>query len=101
MPGIKETTELMVAVNEVALFLVKTFKDGVDVGDFIAIWEKVTKDEEFKKVLEDAYKGYNLIPAEVKDLNLLEVADLVKLEMEYVAKIMDELKNKQKTPADI
>jgi hypothetical protein len=86
MPGDKETKEVLVAVNEVALVLVKQLKDGVGLDDFAAVYAKITGDAEFREKLYAAYEGISKVPAEVVDLDLGEVIDLVGTQVSYVPK---------------
>jgi hypothetical protein len=83
---VKETKDLLVAVNEVALVLVKQLKDGVGLDDFAAVFAKVTSDKEFQEKLAVAYEGAMQIPGEVVDLDLQEVVQLVGTQVEYVPK---------------
>lgn len=94
MAGIKETKELMVGVNEVGIFLLSIFKDGLQLKDFGALWDKLTNDEEFKKVLEAAYDNYEKIPEEASDLDVFEIIELSKMQADYVAKVVEEIKKK-------
>lgn len=82
----KEVKEVLVAANEVALVLVKQLKDGVDFGDFQAVYAKITADEEFRSKLAAAYEGVSNVPAEVIDLDLMEAVDLVGVQVSYVPK---------------
>lgn len=94
MTDIKETKELLVGLNEVAVFLISIFKDGFDLDDFGAIWDKLIKDEEFKKKLEAAYADAGKIPEEFTDLDLLESMEILKIQADYVTKIIEALKKK-------
>jgi hypothetical protein len=89
--GIKETKEAIVGINEVSLLLVSRFKDGIQVGDFVAFWASFQNDPEFKAKLQTAYEGYNNIPDEVKDISLAEASELISLEVQYVPKLVKAL----------
>ena len=93
MQGIKETKEMLVGVNEVSIFLISLFKDGLDLEDFSDIWNKLTCDEDFKKKIENAYEGCTKIPAEIKDLSVEEGMELLKIQADLVTKIADLFKN--------
>jgi hypothetical protein len=86
MPDVKDVKELLIGVNEVALVLVKQLKDGLDLGDFEAVFAKVTGDAEFRAKLEAAYEGVAKISDELADLDLNEVVDLVGTQVSYVPK---------------
>lgn len=85
--GIKETSELLVGVNEVALVVVKNFGKGV-VGEFEAFYQKLTSDPDFKAKVGAAYDNYQAIPGEIGDLDLSEGVSLVVLQASYVPKIV-------------
>jgi hypothetical protein len=51
--GIKETKELLIAGNEIGVFVVKHLKDGVQLEDFEAFYTKFITDVEFKNKLID------------------------------------------------
>jgi hypothetical protein len=87
----KELKELVVGVNEVSLCLISQFKDGVQVMDFVAFYEKLTSDAEFKSKVEAAYLGAQQIPAEVADLDAGEVVELVMVQAGYVPRLIDAL----------
>ena len=70
--SIKETKEFAVAIFAVAALLVERLKDGADLDDVLAVYEKLTKDTEFLAVITAAYEGYKLIPSEIKDIDLEE-----------------------------
>lgn len=90
--GIKETKEAIVGVNELSLVLIDRLKDGYQSSDLTALVQKLLMDAQFKKVLEDAAKGINDVPKELKDLSLTEGVEIVKLQMEFVPKILAALK---------
>ena len=90
--GTKETGEMLVGMNEVALFLISVFKDGAQFSDFGVIWDKLTKDDKFKEVIEKAYSGYEKIPGEIQDLDLSESMDLAVLQLGYIPKFAELLK---------
>lgn len=92
---VKETKEMLVAANELSLFMVGRLSDGVDFGDFTAFYEKMTKDEAFQKILRDAWEGRRKIKAEVGDIDFSEGIELVNLQASYVPKFINVLK---KTP---
>lgn len=92
MAGIKETKEALVGVNEVAIFLVSRLKDGVQVGDFTAMFDKLTQDTVFKAKMEAAYNGVALVPSEISDLDVNETVELSLTQLQYVPLIVAALK---------
>lgn len=88
---VKETTELLSAVNEIVILLVSRLKDGVDFQDFVAFYKKLTKDKEFVALLEKAYDGIEEIPEELKNLGLTDGIELTKVQIDYIPKILKSL----------
>lgn len=82
--GIKELKEAVIGTNEVALFTAERMSDGADFGDFKAFYDKLTKDEEFQKVLKEAWEGRQKIPKEVQDIDLAEGMELAQLQISYL-----------------
>lgn len=97
--GITESIEAIRALNVVSLLLLKRFRDGVDVDDFVAIWDKLKNDEEFKSVLEAGFDKYSEIPGEVKDIDLGEGLELLNVQIEYLPAILEAFKKEEKAPA--
>jgi hypothetical protein len=92
MESIKETKELILAVNVLSLYLVKVFKDGVQFSDFTDLYSKVMSDEAFKQKMLDAYRGVKEIPAELKDLDAREIIELTSLQLSFLPEIIDQIK---------
>lgn len=93
MAGVKETKELLVGVNELALILVARLKDGFQASeDIAAIIAKLQADEDFKAKMKAAYDGVAAIPDEVKDLDLAEGIELALAQAAYVPKILEAAK---------
>ena len=87
--GIKELMELLVAVNEIALFFLKKLMNGfqfTDVTDFI---QKITMDDEFKKIIGDAYDKRQEIPGEIKDIDMAEGLEIADKQLDYVPKYIE------------
>jgi hypothetical protein len=84
--GIKETKEVIVAANEIALLLVDRLKDGAQVGDVVAVVEKITQDQEFKDKLSAAFENIQKVPAELADLDFIEGGELAVLQLSYLPK---------------
>lgn len=92
MSGIQETKEALIAINEIAVFLVQRLKDGVDINDVIAIWDKLKDDEEFKSKLEAGWKNIKDVPAEIKDIDIMEGVELSMLQIQYIPKYVEAFK---------
>ncbi len=90
--GIKETKEALIGINELGLFFVERFKDGRQMGDFIAFWEKLKNDEEFFQIVQEAYRGIHLVPKEADNMNINEGVELVVLQLSYIPKFIEALR---------
>ena len=87
--GVEETKEALVAFNEVSVFCAHHFKNGVQVADFSELYSEIIANPDFKAKMLAAYENYNLIPSELKDLDLGEGLELAKLQVEYIEKFVD------------
>lgn len=94
--GCAETTDALIAVNELALFLVGRFADGVGFDDLIASWKKYQDDDEFRAKLGAAYEGWSKVSTEIADLDITESLSLVTIQMTYVPKLLDAMKMQPK-----
>ena len=86
--GIKETNECLVATLELAVFIVERLKDGVDFGDAVALFEKVTGDAGFRAKLAAAYTGVQHVKGEVANLDVVEAVALTKTVVDYIPRIV-------------
>jgi hypothetical protein len=75
---IKETKEATVAVFAVGLFVIDRLKDGAQWGDALALGQKLM-DPMFVNMVTDAVEGIEQIPAEIKDISLVEAVELLSL----------------------
>ena len=91
---VRETKEVLKAMNEITLFLIEALKDGVDFSDFVDFYNKVTKDQKFSILLRDAYDGMGEIPEELSDLDMREGLELIQLQLDYIPKIVDSFRKK-------
>jgi hypothetical protein len=92
MLPIKETEEALLAVNILSIYLIKQFKDGVQISDFMDLYSKIMSDDDFKSKMMDAYQGVQNIPAELKDLDLQEIIKLTSLQLSFLPEIIDAIK---------
>lgn len=90
--GVKETKELLIGVNELSVFLVELLKDGAQVGDAVAMIDKLKNDPDFQAKMMAAYDQVNQVPAEIKDLSMVEGIELVMVQAQYVPKILEAAK---------
>lgn len=82
--GIKELKEAVIGVNLLAVFLAERLKDGLDLGDGIAVWQKLSSDEDFKQKLVEAFEGIKAVPEEIKDMDLAEGIELMVIQAQMV-----------------
>lgn len=88
--GIQETKELVIGVIDVACLLIKNLKDGLQLGkDAEAVLSELSGNEALKAELVKAMEGISKVPAEVKDLDLVEGGDLA---VTVASKVQDILK---------
>lgn len=73
---IKETKEALVATIALGRFVAERLKDGADWGDAMALGQKLL-DPQFRQLVQDGAEGADKIPAELKDLSLLEGVELL------------------------
>ena len=90
--GIKELKEALVGVNELAIFIAMRLKDGIGLDDAMAIWSKLSSDEEFKQKMVAAYDGISQVPAEIKDLDLAEGIELAVLQAQMLPALIAAMK---------
>lgn len=91
--GIKETKEVLVGLNEVSIAIAKRFKDGIQVAqDAEGLYEDLVKDAQVKAVILAAYENAKAVPAELKDLSVMEGVELGMVQAQYIPKIVEALK---------
>lgn len=83
------------AVNELSIMLINQFKDGVQVNDFVEMWNKFSTDEAFKAKMEAAWNQYKTIPAELKDIDAGEALELAAVQIEYIPAIVEAFKKEE------
>jgi hypothetical protein len=96
--GVKETKEALVALNELTLQMIKSFKSGLTLDSFATFWVNLQNDAELKNKLEAAYENYKVIPEELNNLTVLDSMDLLITQLDYFKKIVVTLKPVEPTP---
>lgn len=99
--GIEETKEAIKGVNELAVFICQAMSDGVSVGDFIAFYDKLTKDVEFQRVVRLAWEGREKISGEVSNIDLIESMELLQLQIGYIPRYLEAFKTKPEKVEEI
>lgn len=90
--GIKETIEVLAAVDMVGLYIISRVKDGVGLDDGMDLMSKILMDDEFKKVVGAAIENIKLVPEEIKDMDVEEGFELAKELMNRGPKFIQALK---------
>lgn len=90
--GIKETKEVLVALNSLSLLIVKKLKDGIQVQDGIEIAQALFSDGEIKSAVQAASDKISEVPAEIKDLDINEGIELGMYQAMQVPKFVEALK---------
>jgi len=92
MAGIKETKEAVIGAIRVGAVISSVTKDGVQFQDFGAVIAHYNSDPEFKKAVDESYEGFELIPAEVADLDVKEIIELAVSVMAELPKLVESMK---------
>lgn len=90
--GIKETKELIIGVLEIGVLMIERFGDGVNLGDLLAIMNKLVFDKDFKGKISNAFDGVDKVQLEIKDLSKEEIAELVVMLLPELMSILTKLK---------
>lgn len=90
--GIKETKEVLEAGHAVTLEIVKLTKDGIQVTDAITLATDLLMNPAFKEKIVAAIENIKQVPAEIKDLDVMEIVEITKYEFENIPKIIEALK---------
>ncbi len=77
--GVKETGEALLALLKLGKFVAKRLEDGADLGDALALYNKLTSDGEFRNVFNAGIEGYQKIAGEVSEIDLMDALELAKL----------------------
>ena len=77
--GVKETKEALLALAALGGYIAVLVKDGVDLGDAVALAEKLATDDEFVGKLKAGVEGIDMIDDELSALDVDDVVDLVSI----------------------
>ncbi len=84
MTGVKELLELVAGLKELIILGKHVLKDGkVDFGDLTLVGELLTQ----QRLLLDAFTGLSALEAEVKDLGLDEIKQVIQALMDAVKEV--------------
>lgn len=99
--GIKETREVLKALNNLTIFLLSILIDGLQLyKDGKAIISKLKNDDEFTKVIQDAIDNIQAVPAEMKDLDASEVIILAGDQLMFLPQIFKAIKEAPRKDPD-
>lgn len=90
--SVKEVKEAVLGLQELVLVLVPLLKDGVQLGDAVALMGKLQSDANLMAALKNAVDGIGKVPAEVKDLDLSEGMELAMMQIGFIPKLLEALK---------
>lgn len=90
--GIKETKEVLVASNALAILIIKKLNDGIQVQDGIEIAQALFSDGEIKAAVQAAADKIGEVSGELKDLDMNEGIELAMYQAMQVPKIVEALK---------
>ncbi len=90
--GIKETNDCLLAVNKVGLLIAQKLKDGIQLQDGVDVAEALFKDGEIKSAIAEARKNIEQVPAEIKDIDLMEGMTLAQTQISFVPQFINVLK---------
>ena len=88
MVGFENTKEAIAAVIDLTDLIYDRLADGASVDDAVEIFKALSTDPELKAKIEAAWDKKEQIPSELKDLNLLEGAQIAMQLLEGVKKIV-------------
>lgn len=90
--GIKESKELLKGVSALVQVIAPDLIDGLSLDDLMKIFAKYQADAAKKAAIEAALKDIQAVPAEIKDLSLVEGVDLVVVLAQELPAILDAFK---------
>jgi hypothetical protein len=91
MEGNKELKEALVGFIALASEIAKVSKDGVQIADATVLFAKLQEPAIAEK-LKAAYEGIEKVPSEAKDLEIMEVFELVSAIMPELLGLVSALK---------
>ena len=84
--SVKETKEAILALVVLGKFVADRLKDGADIGDALALGQKLT-DEAFKSKVMAGVDGLDKVALELKDLKFAEVFELAQIIPEILVEL--------------
>ena len=90
--GIKETKEVLVALNKLVVKLAPLFANGIQVTDIIEGFNAINGDAVAKAEFEAALADIGLLDDELKNVSLAETVELVLLQAKLLPELLAALK---------
>lgn len=87
--SIDETKEALIGLVALGGFVAKRLKDGADLGDLVALAEKLASDEEFVGKLKAAIEGMDKIDDELSELDMQDGLALVQCIPDLLKELQD------------
>ena len=83
--GVKDTKEAILAMVILGKFVAERLKDGAQLDDALALGTKLIGDAEFKEKVMAGINGIDKVPAEIKDLSMVDALELAQVLPEILA----------------
>jgi hypothetical protein len=77
MTDVTQTKQALVALVILGKAIAVAAKDGLDLGDAVALGSKLVSDSAFRDALVEGVKGIDQVPAELKDIAASEALELL------------------------
>ena len=77
MTDVHETKQALIALIKLGKTVAALAKDGLDLGDAVALGSKLVSDSAFREAIVEGVKGIDQVPAELKDLAASEALELL------------------------
>lgn len=88
----KEVQDILIGINEISLVLIERLKDGFQIDDVPAVWEKFHLDTDFHQKISNAVTSVLNLSTDLKTLTLEDKVNLVNLQLSYLPKIISGFK---------
>ena len=91
--GIKETKEVLVAVNELTIVILILILDGLQFfKDIKELFNHIKEDADFRDKFALAVDNIKMVPAEVKDIDAYEIIELAGSQLAFLPKLLAAIK---------
>jgi len=87
--SVKETKEAGLGLILIAALIKKELGNGFQLSDIVAVGTKIASDSELQEKLKAALEGIGSVPAEIKDISVMEGLELATV---WVPAVLEALK---------